>query len=67
MPEIINLNRARKQKARARGKAEAAENRVRFGRTKAERAAARAAEEKAVRDLRGHRLGARDPDTDQGR
>jgi|FEC22Drversion2_1045045.scaffolds.fasta_scaffold00249_36 hypothetical protein len=67
MPEIVNLNRVRKQKARAGRKAEAAANRVRFGRTKAERAAARAAEDKAGRDLAGHRLGADDPDKDPGR
>jgi hypothetical protein len=35
--EIVNLNKARKAKARSTAKSEAAENRVRFGRTKAEK------------------------------
>ena len=35
--EIVNLRRARKAKARADREAQAAENRVRFGRTKDER------------------------------
>lgn len=56
MPDIINLNRARKQKARADRKAEAAGNRVRFGRTRAEREAARAVAEKAGRDIDAHRI-----------
>ena len=38
MAEIVNLRRARKGKARAEKDARAADNRVRFGRTKAERA-----------------------------
>jgi hypothetical protein len=38
MAEIINLNRARKAKARAAAKAEAATRRVQHGRTAAERA-----------------------------
>ena len=33
MSQIINLNKARKQKARAAAEQQAAENRVRFGRT----------------------------------
>ena len=39
MADIINLNQARKQRARAGKGAKAEENRVRFGRTKAEKAA----------------------------
>ena len=39
MADIINLNQARKQRARAGKSAKAEENRVRFGRTKAEKAA----------------------------
>ncbi|MEK6805971.1 MAG: DUF4169 family protein [Pseudomonadota bacterium] len=34
MPAVINLNRARKQKLRADAEKLAAENRVKFGRTK---------------------------------
>ena len=39
MAEIINLNKARKAKARAEKPLRAQENRARFGRTKAERQA----------------------------
>ena len=51
MGETINLNRARKAKARQDAEAKAAENRVRFGRTKAERSLAEARADKAARDL----------------
>ena len=37
--DIVNLNKARKKKAREERAAKAQENRVRFGRTKAERKA----------------------------
>ncbi len=37
MAEIINLNRARKARARDGKAAKAVENRIRFGRTKAEK------------------------------
>lgn len=46
MSELINLNKARKAKARTEAKARAAENRVKFGRTKAEKAADEAKAEK---------------------
>jgi hypothetical protein len=39
MADIINLNQARKQRARIEKGARADANRVRFGRTKAEKAA----------------------------
>jgi len=39
MAEIISLNRARKAKAKATKSAEADSNRVKFGRTKAQKAA----------------------------
>ena len=39
MAEIVNLNRARKVKARANAATTAEANRAKFGRTKAERAA----------------------------
>jgi len=35
--ELINLNKARKAKARAEAERQAAENRVRFGRSKAQK------------------------------
>jgi hypothetical protein len=47
----INLNRARKAKARAVDQARAAENRVKFGRTKAERMAAQAEAARLARAL----------------
>tara|TARA_R110000868_G_scaffold4155_33_gene25574 strand:+ start:686 stop:880 length:195 start_codon:yes stop_codon:yes gene_type:complete len=43
MTEIVNLNRVRKDKRRADKKRVAENNRIRFGRTKAERKAAEAA------------------------
>jgi hypothetical protein len=51
MAEPINLNRARKAKARTDKQARAAENRVRFGRTKAEKTLEEARAEKARRDI----------------
>ena len=45
MGEIVNLNRARKAKARDAAEAKATENRAKYGQTKAERA--RLASEKA--------------------
>ncbi len=53
MAEPINLNRARKARARADDKAQAAENRVRFGRTGAEKAALRTEAERRSRALDG--------------
>ncbi len=51
MAELVNLNRARKARARAGAEAKAVENRVKFGRTKAERKLDAARAEKAVRDI----------------
>lgn len=53
--EIVNLNRARKAKARVDREAAAAENRVRFGRSKAEKEAERQEKRLAERHLDGHR------------
>lgn len=50
---LINLNRARKAKARAEAEAKAAQNRAKFGRSKAEKTAETAAATKAARDLDG--------------
>lgn len=55
MDKVTNLNRFRKQKARADKRVEADRNAVKFGRTKAEKDLARAREDKAARDLDGHR------------
>jgi Domain of unknown function (DUF4169) len=53
--EIISFRKAKKVKRRAKQEAQAAENRVKFGRTKAERQAAEAAARLAERKLEGHR------------
>jgi hypothetical protein len=52
MAEIVNLNRVRKTKARDAAEAQAAENRAKYGQTKAERArlAAEKAKLRAVTD-----------------
>jgi hypothetical protein len=49
--ELVNLNRARKTRAKAAKAETAAQNRVRFGRTKAEKELVKAREEKAAREL----------------
>ena len=54
--EIVNLRRARKAKARASDEAAAAENRIRFGRTKEERRSVDALATLDARRLEGHRL-----------
>ena len=51
MADPINLNKARKAKARAADKAGAAENRVRFGRSKAEKTGSKLEAERARRAL----------------
>jgi hypothetical protein len=56
MGEIINLRRARKAKARAEKEATAAANRAAFGRTKAEKDAAKTAADHAARSLDGAKL-----------
>jgi hypothetical protein len=60
MAEVINLKRARKDKARSDREQQAAANRRRFGRTKAEKTADRDAEQRGVRTIDGKRLD-RDP------
>jgi hypothetical protein len=56
MAETINLNRFRKAKKRVENRKRAAENRVAFGRPKAEREKNRGEAEKTVRDLDGKKL-----------
>jgi hypothetical protein len=53
MVEPININKARKTRARAAARAQAAENRVRFGRPKGETVAAKLDAERARRELDG--------------
>jgi hypothetical protein len=63
MSEIVNLRRARKAKARATAADKAAENRLRFGASKAERTLTAATEELERRRLDAHRR-AREPGSD---
>ena len=54
--DIVNLRQFRKSKARAEMNAKAKENRVKFGRTKAEKKLQKAEKENACRHLDGHKL-----------
>ena len=65
MAELINLNRFRKEKARAEKRAKADENAAKFGQTRAERDLQKARAEKSAHALDGHRLEAQRPDPDQ--
>jgi len=56
MVEPVNLNRFRKQKARAADKVRAERNAVQFGRPKPEKDADKAQTDKARHDLDGHEL-----------
>ena len=56
MPEMVNLRRARKDKARQQRESEADANRRRFGRTKAEKAADKDAQERVRRDIDGKKI-----------
>ena len=62
MAAPVNLNRVRKQKARAAKAARADENALRHGLTKSQKSAAQQTQDKTARLLDGHRLdkGARD-------
>ena len=51
MAELVNLNRARKAKTRTDAETKAAENRAKFGRTKADRQLEQARADKTARDL----------------
>jgi len=53
---VVNLNRFRKQKARANDKKRAEGNRAKFGRTKDEKQRAKSEAEKHERHLDGHDL-----------
>ncbi len=56
MAQPVNLNRFRKQKARADQKARAQENSVKFGRSKAEKQAEEQRNKSDERHLDGHKL-----------
>lgn len=62
MAEPINLNRLRKAKRRAEAQKQAAENRVAFGRTRAERDTERLKMERAARELDQKRIDREDDD-----
>ena len=51
MAEPINLNKARKERSKAEAKAKAAQNRVKFGRTKPQTLASQLEAERARRGL----------------
>lgn len=54
--DVVNLNRARKAQARAEKERRVAENRVRFGQPKSERAKRGAEKQRAQRDLDGKKI-----------
>ncbi|MEQ9693202.1 DUF4169 family protein [Shimia sp. SDUM112013] len=55
MAQPVNLNRFRKEKARAAKKARADQNAVKFGRTKAEKQRDKLDADKATTHLDGHK------------
>jgi len=56
MAEVINLNRFRKARTRVDEARQAEENRVRFGRTKAEKQQDQADADRAAKDLDGKKV-----------
>ena len=60
MGDVVKLRKARKQRERQLEQKRAAENRLRFGRVKAERELGRARDAKIRRDLDQHRVEAGD-------
>ena len=61
MADIINLRNARKQKARADKDVQAAQNRVLFGQTKAEKLKRSAEKTLADKHIDGHKKNEQDP------
>lgn len=62
MGDVVNLRRARKDRARTEADRKAEANRVAFGRTKAEKSLSKAERTLAERRIDGHRL---DPARDE--
>lgn len=62
--EIVNLRQVRKQKKRTDREKQAEDNRRKFGRTKAEREAARRRREDLEKQVDGHRLSSSDAPAD---
>jgi len=56
MGDVVNLRRERKRKGRRRDEAEAAQNRIVFGMTKAEQRRLEDERDKAERDLEAHKI-----------
>ena len=56
MSKVINLNKARKAKVRSAAEKLAAENRIRFGRSKDEKQRERNQTAEAAKKLDGHKL-----------
>ncbi len=56
MGDVVNLRTARKRAARKQAEQVAAENRIRFGRSKEERSLTQARAGKTRRDLDQHRI-----------
>lgn len=56
MGDLVNLRLARKRQARSKAEAAAAEQRIRHGRTRAERVAVAAEIDRAARGIEAHRL-----------
>jgi hypothetical protein len=67
MADIVNLKDFRKSRARAEAEAKAAENRVRFGRTRDERSRKALEEQRAKRELEGSKLERSDPEKTPGK
>ena len=55
MAEPVNLNRARKAKARAKAAVQADENALKFGRTKVQKTLEKAVEDKRVAQIDQHK------------
>lgn len=53
MAELINFNKAKKARDKAQAKSQAAENRVKHGRTKGQKAVTKLDAERAKRELDG--------------
>lgn len=64
MGDIVNLNRFRKSRDRAEREKEAEANRIRFGRTKAEKERDRLDRERLTRAVEGSRLDDGKPESD---
>jgi hypothetical protein len=67
MGDVVNLRGARKRTAKQLREKQAAENRFIHGRSKTERAAEEARNDKAARQLDGHRLGSGEANEITGR